>query len=647
LSNAPEFVLTLCRSIIEEESLSEDETRKAHQLYSWQIPSTEPSAEFSEAEKTKKAQEDKIAKWWWLPMLAAIGKGSMEMVTQLISAGADIEKSLAWDEIPYTLRGTPFEAATLWAPALIPAIACGKIDIVRVLWEKRKNAGIESSNIYPNPLHICVDALHGEARGQILRFLLSKGVRFDNDIGESAASALLTAIESTRTDPDLWDSLQRAGARVDGLKGRTTLCIAAQKATVQDATLFLKVLDATAESFSWKEYGPKVLEELVPSGNSPAVTKCIEAIQRHLTMNESFDQWRDGKLGLVGSSGLKAALGKIISNSTPDAIRHVYHDLFKKLVAAGADVNETRFEPYNTTLLWEAMEHGNAELVEYLLSKEFYFNIGHPDKAGRTLYHCRGLYKKPLLFHSLGSLAPDLLNRQDNNGMLPLHFAVKYGSSKIVQILARMNNESIDTKDSLGRTPLAHAFERYAKKNQDQESQQMVKILLERGAALVDCHISLLRSISGARQDQYVSVLTRSPPFKNTWTDVHDHPDECDSGPATRTPSPETSTAKELQIPGPKARDVSPAQPLEKIEPFQRFLDESVKKEITLGSGALLMYVNLQLTCSSFSVNSHAIRCKFDFRVPSEKTEDTRIYISTFRGKRRPNSQGIAYFRET
>jgi ankyrin repeat protein len=116
------------------------------------------------------------------------------------------------------------------------------------------------------------------------------------------------------------------------------------------------------------------------------------------------------------------------------------------------------------TLLHIAAYNEKLDVVEYLISKDAYFNV--KDKLNGTPLHSAaegGNYKvvKAVLAHiekkHSGGLSK-VINAKTNNGATPLHLAAYNGKLSVVEPLIN-KGVNIDAKGRNGQTPLFYAVQ--------------------------------------------------------------------------------------------------------------------------------------------------------------------------------------------
>ncbi|MBP5426773.1 MAG: ankyrin repeat domain-containing protein [Clostridiales bacterium] len=132
------------------------------------------------------------------------------------------------------------------------------------------------------------------------------------------------------------------------------------------------------------------------------------------------------------------------------------------------------------SLLWEACNEGNEEVVKFLLGRP---GMGKDDKnsknsKGFAPLH-RACFKRYINIVKLLLSDDEVdINIADEDGWTPLHYMVQAGYTEIIEVLLNDPRVNINAKDNERRTPLSYAC--------DRKDITIVEILLKKGADILE-----------------------------------------------------------------------------------------------------------------------------------------------------------------
>lgn len=132
------------------------------------------------------------------------------------------------------------------------------------------------------------------------------------------------------------------------------------------------------------------------------------------------------------------------------------YDKLKDFFNKGFSVDRQVFNDGNNMLILSAMQQ-REELLKFAVSNGA--NLKYFNKQGQNAYHwASNGYNPEILSYLLDkNKTLEVINKSDNNGKTPLHFASANGNLKIVELLLK-NNANISAKDKDERTPLFYAL---------------------------------------------------------------------------------------------------------------------------------------------------------------------------------------------
>lgn len=122
----------------------------------------------------------------------------------------------------------------------------------------------------------------------------------------------------------------------------------------------------------------------------------------------------------------------------------------------GYSVDKQVFPDGNNMLLLSAMQQ-REDLFNFALNNGA--NVKYINKEGQNAYHWASNGYNPILFKNLldKNNSLEILNKSDNLGKTPLHFAAANGNLEILDLLLK-NNVNIYINDKDGRSPLFYAL---------------------------------------------------------------------------------------------------------------------------------------------------------------------------------------------
>ena len=194
-----------------------------------------------------------------------------------------------------------------------------------------------------------------------------------------------------------------------------------------------------------------VLHWAARKGNIEVVNLLLEKGTKHeqRTFREQVVTSLDKKTNLLEA---KDREGK-----TPllTAIRYHHEQVIEQLIMAGADLQATNNRRQQTTLHY-ASYWGNLNIVQLLIEKNPNL-LKAKDKNKETPLFSAIACKHEQVVEQLIIYKADLEAR-DNDQQTPLHYATRWGNTKIVQLLIEKNPSILEAKDKYGRTPLFSAI---------------------------------------------------------------------------------------------------------------------------------------------------------------------------------------------
>lgn len=122
----------------------------------------------------------------------------------------------------------------------------------------------------------------------------------------------------------------------------------------------------------------------------------------------------------------------------------------------GYSVDRPAFADGNNMLLLASMQQRES-LLNFAINNGA--NLAYNNKQGQNAYHWAANGYNPVLLQNLldKNKTTEVLNKSDNLGKTPLHFAAASGNPKIVDMLLA-NQADISAKDKDGRSPLFYAL---------------------------------------------------------------------------------------------------------------------------------------------------------------------------------------------
>lgn len=272
------------------------------------------------------------------------------------------------------------------------------------------------------------------------------------DIEAKSSSGDTPLMQALKSDQDdAVDTLIEAGASADALDNdeATVLQVAI---TSGKPDVAIRLLDNIADSISAKNSdGETALLLAIKEGQNDLVQALVD---------------KNCDLTIADNSG-KAAIHHSIESSNVD--------LLEILIAAGADVDQ--IGPKKIAPVFMALKSGSEEIFNILFSKGASLSIHHTD-GSTPLTYC---LKKDMLDLALNTIpsAGDAAGFAAKNGDTPLTIAASRAQSDVIEVLLSAGVEI----DEGGVTPL-HSLIKSASKNDDDEVEKSIRLLIEKGASI-------------------------------------------------------------------------------------------------------------------------------------------------------------------
>ena len=231
--------------------------------------------------------------------------------------------------------------------------------------------------------------------------------------------------------------------------GNNLLHHAVLKNNISDVTMYLEkdVFDLEAKN-KRKE---TVLHCAAMSGNIEVVILLLEHEVREEYQRTSHEQ-------VVTSLDRKHNLleAKDQEGKTPllTAIKYHHEQVVEQLIISGANLRARN--KYKKTPLHLASYWGNLNIVQLLIEKKPNLLKAKDRNKETPLFSAIACKHEQVVEQLIISRAD--LEARDNVQQTPLHYATRWGNTKIVQLLIEKNPSILEAKDKYGRTPLFSAI---------------------------------------------------------------------------------------------------------------------------------------------------------------------------------------------
>ena len=442
----------------------------------------------------------------YTPLQAAAAAGDVATVKLLIEKGADVKFKNEHEgtALHEAVKGRCTDSLDEYKTHIAEPAA--QLEIAKLLL--KHGAEVNVANKYGStPLSAAVTG----GNLALVKFLLANGASVA--YAEEQYKASLFHAAAYDGDREMIDCLVKAGAspKKKDKRGRTALYEALKNRSLRTARLLAlngvgfdaPMLNAVAlcDCAAVKAIAAKDPKQLNVVEGRGDVTPLLLTVMLNddymaallLKLGAKADQaiWKSGITPLMMAIGferyrvaealLKAGadpnkLDQSRDTALMDAMGRGKLPAVKLLLKYGADIKTKSLDGDNKTLMYWAGEHGDKELIDFLVKKGLDVNISTRD--GSTGLHEAAWYNNPEAARALIAHGAKV-NVTNASGNTPLHYAAEHNWMEVVEILVK-NGADVNARNKKGETPLHLATSGLY--NSGRVSPKVTRYLLDNGA---------------------------------------------------------------------------------------------------------------------------------------------------------------------